>query len=271
MIRIMDTIKSIPAGDLEVTALTYTHIAQDATGQDGDGRDYTEVETEVINPELDARATFGQFAGRCACCGSTRLIYACRVVHKPTLAGYYIGRDCAAKLIGMADGAYARMSVALVEKAESRRRRNGWLAKNPQHREIVEWAEGSTHHIASDIVRKLRRYGSISGPQLDLLHRIKTQITEVDNEPQPTGPAPEGRIEVAVTVLGTKQVENRFSYHETTVRKALVRLDGYNTKAWITAAGLERGDKAILRATFTRSDRDPHFAFGSRPTIVRHL
>ena len=30
----------------------------------------------------------------------------------------------------------------------------------------------------------------------------------------------------------------------------------------------ERGDTVRFRATFTRSDRDPHFAFGSRPKAL---
>ena len=267
------TIKSLPVGELKVTALIQVSFSNDATGQDYDGQDYVDTELEVIDPELNNAATWRTFDGRCACCGSTRLLYACHVVHTPTMTGHYVGRDCATKLLGMADGAYDRMSVALAEKAKARRRRNWWLNANPQHREIVEWAEASDHHIASDVVRKLKSYGSISEAQVQLLHRLKAQIEErAAAEPQPTGPAPEGRIEVTVTVLGTKEIENHFSrYGGTTTTKALVRLDGCNTKAWITAAGLDRGDRAVIRATFTRSDRDQFFAFGSRPKVVRML
>jgi len=256
------TLKSLPVSELKVTALVY-HVAFD------------EEEVEVLDDALDNAATFKTFDGRCACCGSTRLKYACRVVHAPTVSGHYIGRDCAAKLLEMAEGTYDHMSVALAERAKSRRRRNSWLHENPQHREIVEWAEGSDHHIASDVVRKLKSYGSISEAQVGLLHKIKAQIAErasaAANEPQPTGPAPEGRIEVTVTVLGTKEIENHFSRFGGTTTKALVRLEGYNTKAWLTANGANRGDRAVIRATFKRSDRDQFFAFGSRPTVVRRL
>lgn len=261
----MDTIKSLPVAELEVTALIHTFIDQDGTN----------TETEVINKDLDARASFKEFNGRCACCGSTRLAYACRVVHKPTMSGHYVGRDCATKLMNMADGAYNRMSVALAEKAKSRRRRNWWLHQNPQHREIIEWAEGSSHYIVSDIVWKLKAYGSLSDKQVDLLHRIRQQeadrAAEAAADPQPTGPAPEGRIEVEVEVLGTKAVESTFGYRTTYVTKALVRLAGYNTKAWLTSAGLGKGDKAVIRATFTRSSDDKFFAFGSRPKVVSRL
>ena len=257
------TIKSLPVSELKVTALTY-RVAFD------------ELEGEMLDDALDNAATFEtSFDGRCACCGSTRLKYACHVVHVPTMSGHYIGRDCATKLLGMADGTYDHMSVALAERAKSRRRRNWWLHENPQHREIVEWAEGSDHYIASDVAKKLTRYGSISEAQVGLLHKIKAQIAEraaaAANEPQPTGPAPEGRLEVTVTVLGTKEIENRFSEYGGTITKALVRLDGYNTKAWVTSAGLVRGERAVIRATFQRSDRDEHFAFGSRPKVIEVL
>lgn len=267
------TLKSIPVGELAVTALVHVSLSNDATGQDCGGQDYVDVELELIDPELNNAASFKTFDGRCACCGSTRLRYACHVVHTPTMTGHYIGRDCATKLLGMADGAYDRMSVALAEKAKARRRRNWWLSQNPQHREIVEWAEAVDHRIAADVVRRLKQNGSISEAQVELLHRIKAQIAEraaaAAAEPKPTGPAPEGRLEVTVTVLGTKKIENRFSRYGGTTTKALVRLDGYNTKAWITVRRLDRGDRAVIRATFQRSDRDQFFAFGSRPTVVR--
>lgn len=267
----LECLKSVPVAELAVTAVMYTFIDQDPTGQDNNGRPFTNCELEIIDAELDKSATFAEFRGRCDCCGSTRLSYACHVVHKPTKQGYYIGRDCAEKLLNMAEGSFKHMSVALAEKAESRRRRNWWLHQNPQHREIVEWAEGSDHYIASDVVRKLKAYGSISERQVELLHKIRAQVAEraaaAAAEPKPTGPAPTGRIEVEVTVLGTKFVENDFGG----TTKALVRLAGTNTKAWVTSAGLGRGDVAVIRATFERSRDDEFFAFGSRPKLVRMI
>jgi hypothetical protein len=265
-------IKSVPVSELTVTSIVYLTRAEDATGQDHDGRPYTVAESETLDAALEARAHFEPFSGRCDCCGSTRLQYACNVVHVPTLQGYYVGRDCADKLLGFADGHFAGLSVALAEKAASRRRLNWWLTANPQHAAIVEWAGTASHHIASDVYRKLKAYGSISEAQVALLHRIKAQTEQraakAASEPQPTGPAPEGRLEVEVEYLGTKATEG---FRGSTVVKALVRLAGYNTKAWVTACGLQRGDRALIRANFTRSDRDPHFAFGRRPKVIKYL
>lgn len=266
-------IKSVPVSELKVTSIVYLTREQDGTGQDNDGRPYTVAESETLDPVLEASAQFSEaFNGRCHCCGSTRLQYACNVVHVPTLQGYYVGRDCADKLLGFADGHFAGLSVALAEKAASRRRANYWLTANPQHAEIVAWAGAVDHHIASDVFGKLKRYGSISEAQVALLHKIKAQLEEraqqAASEPQPTGPAPIGRLEVEVECLGTKATEG---FRGSTVVKALVRLAGTNTKAWLTASGLQRGDRALIRATFTRSERDQFFAFGSRPVIVKDL
>ena len=265
-------IKSVPVSELKVTSIVYLIREQDLTGQDNGGRSYTVAETETLDAVLEDSAQFPAFSGRCACCGSPRLQYACHVVHTPTLQGYHVGRDCADKLLGFADGHFAGLSVALAEKAAARRRVNYWITANPQHAEIVAWAGAAKHRIASDVHAKLKAYGSISEAQAQLLHRIKAQTEEraaaAASEPQPTGPAPEGRVEVEVECLGTKATEG---FCGSTVVKALVRLAGYNTKAWLTASGLQRGDRALIRATFTRSDRDPHFAFGSRPIVLKDL
>ena len=260
---IIETIKSIPVEELVVTSLVHVSKTHpDMTGQDGDGY-ITDVETEIIEPKLHAAATFGPFRFRCACCGSTRLMYTCTVVHKPTSVGYYIGRDCATKLMGMADGAFSKMSVALAERGEQKRRVASWITLNPTHAEIVSWADSSDHHIARDLVYRLRRYGSLSDKQVELMYKIKNQIAEeltaAANEPTPTTPAPSGRVKVSGTVLGTKIIEGRFG----NTRKALIQLSDFN-KVWVTCHE-KKGDAVTFTAMFTVSATDPHFAIGSRP------
>lgn len=257
------TIKSIPVEELVVTSLVHVSKTHpDMTGQDGDG-DITEVETEIIEPKLHAAATFSPFSFRCDCCGSTRLIYACTVVHKPTLAAYWIGRDCATKLMGLATGAFSKLSVALAERGERKRRVASWITLNPQHAEIVAWADSSTHYIVSDLVSRLRRYGSLSEKQVELIYKIKNQIadraTAKANEPTPTTPAPVGRVKVSGTVLGTKSIESRFGF----THKALIRLSDFN-KVWVTCHAVV-GEVVTFTATFTASATDSHFATGSRP------
>ena len=273
------TINSIPLADLEVVAVSYLADHDEETGA-------PIYDLDILNETLRDSADFTASRGdRCDCCGSTRLKYACEVVHRPTGRGYYIGRDCAAKIDTLQSSAnrIGHSTINLANRAKARReavkhakRIADWVIANPAHAEVVAWAQSDAgHHIAKDIVSNFGKRGSISKAQVQLLHRLKAQIEEraaaAAAEPQPTGPAPEGRLEVTVTVLGTKEIENRFSDYGGTITKALVRLDGYNTKAWVTSAGLVRGERAVIRATFQRSDRDEHFAFGSRPKVIEVL
>ena len=260
----IETIKSIPVDDLVVTSLIHVSMTHgDATGQDNDGQPTVEAEVEIINPELHEAATFAPFKFRCDCCGSTRLKHACTVVHKPTSVGYYVGRDCATKLMNMADGAFSKMSVALAERGECKRRFASWITRNPQHAEIVAWAGASDHRIARDLVYRLRQYGSLSEKQVELIYKIKNQIAEeaiaTANEPTPTTPAPSGRVKVSGTVLATKVIEGRYG----NTRKALIQLTDFN-KVWVTCHE-NKGDAVTFTAMFTVSATDNHFAFGSRP------
>jgi hypothetical protein len=256
------TIQALPLNDLVVTAVCIVYrecITEPAI-----------VEDEIIDPVLHAKGQFEPFGYRCDCCGSRNLIYTCSVVHTPTLRGYHIGRTCASKIqcLQVAGSKIERLSLGLAERRAARKRVASWLEQNAQHCEIVRWAEAGEPPIARDVAAKLARYGAVSEAQVQLLYRLKAQAAEraaeKAAEPQPTAPAPEGRVEVLVEVLGTKVVENDFG----ATTKALVRILDSGAKAWLTACGLAKGERARVRATFRRSDRDQFFAFGSRPKVL---
>lgn len=251
-------IKSIPAADLEVVAFAHVFDCGPEEGRT--------VELEILNKELRESATFDTNGWRCDCCGHS-VSYCCEVVHKPTRAGYYVGRQCAANLQELARHDFGRLSVALAQRAKSRRAVNAWLKANPQHADIVAWAKTAVHYIASDIARKLARYGSISEGQVNLLYKLKTQVEEraaaQAAEPVPTTPAPEGRLTVTGTILGLKTKDTPWGISH----KMLVRLTDAN-KVWTTVpANFDggKGDSITFTATFERSKDDQHFAFGSRP------
>lgn len=268
------SIKSLPLADLEVVAMLYVYKTHNSpTGQDGDADCVIETDFEVLNKELYEGAEFEDFQGRCDCCGSTRLQYNCQVVHKPTMKGYHIGRTCAAKIQHLGGlGALENMSIALAERAKCRRNVEKWVEANPQHKDIISWARSAeAHNIAKDIASKLARWGSISEGQTMLLYKLKAQVAEraleAAKEPQPTTPAPEGRVQVTGLVLGTKWKDSEFSRFGGTM-KMLVRLTCHN-KIWCTAPdGVGKGDTITFTATFQRSNTDQHFAFGSRPKIL---
>lgn len=267
-------IKSVPTADLELVA--FAHVFKFEDPQSEKVGLSTEVELEIFNESLRDSATFDRANGgwRCDCCGHA-LLYACEVVHKPTLTGYFVGRDCATKLESFANSNFNHLSVAAAERAKSRQRVASWKTRNPQHREVIEWAltDKNAHHIARDIAAKVARYSNISDKQIELVYRLRQQ--QIDRaaakaaEPQPTTPAPEGRVEVTGTVLTVKVQDTAFG----TTTKALIRLTDAN-KVWVTkpaGADFERGWTVTLRASWIRSDKDQHFAFGSRPHLVSEL
>ena len=261
------SIKSVPATDLEVVAFAHVFQCDDSDGT------RTECELEILNETLRDSSKFDRESGgwRCDCCGHS-LKYACEVVHKPTLTGYFIGRDCANTLTSLAHLNFEGLSVAAAARAKARQNVASWKTRNPQHREVIEWAlnDPAAHYIARDIARKVAQYRDISQRQIELVYKLRQQ--QIDRaaakaaEPQPTAPAPEGRAEVTGTVLSIKVVQNDFG----SAVKLLVRLTD-NNKVWVTkpsGSDAQRGWTVSLRATFERSHDDEHFAFGSRPHLL---
>jgi hypothetical protein len=255
------SIKSVPVQDLEIVAIV--HVVK--------GWDETIEEVEVLDKNLRDAATFGAFEWRCDCCGH-RLAYACEVVHKPTMRGYHIGRDCAASIQSLANRNFDHLSVALAHRAKARANVASWKNRHPEHREIIDWAlnDPKAHYIARDIAGKVARYAEISDKQIELVYRLRQQQIDKDAaaaaEPKPTAPIEEGRREITGTVLGTKVVESEYG---TTV-KLLVRLSCLN-KVWMSRpAGFAggRGDSITCKVTIQRSNDDPHFGFGSRPKMA---
>lgn len=266
------SIQKTPLVELTITALIYSYVEQDATGQDNDGRPTRIYEQEVVDPELHAAATFKEFDFRCDCCGSPRLRYACCVVHKPTMRGYWIGRDCAQSIADAQRLNLGNLAETLSERNVAKHRVAKWVAANPQHADIIAWAKTKeAHGIARDIVAKLARWGSISDGQVNLLYKLQKQAVErAAAEPAPTAPAPAGRLDVEVELLGTKVTDG---FRGATVTKLLCRVVETGAKVWFTQpmgwAQPTRGDRAVVRANWERSERDQFFGFGGRPHFVR--
>lgn len=90
--------------------------------------------------------------------------------------------------------------------------------------------------------------------------------TAATPQPTPEALAPEGRVPVRGVVKSIKLVENEFG----SVYKMLVVLDDHN-KVYCSVPNdspeeIEVNSTIVFKATFTRSDKDEHFSFGSRPT-----
>lgn len=286
--------KTLPIADLEVVAVIFTYRTQDATGQTGGGSDYTEAEMDEINPALRAQANFSDGAViKCDCCGQ-RLKYACEVVHKPTLTGYYVGRSCASKLdvLRRFGGIIERSSVALAERAACNEREKAFRVKYAADVEVIaalDWAKSDkAQPKAADLVAKMRRWGDPSPAQVGFLKSLHAQSQQRAQQAQSNAAAgigfAAGRARLEGNVVSLKRHDEPARYGGTiTTYKVLLDL-GNGLKVFGTlpealhpaagaymgevavAAGVSVGDRITVTAAVTPSGRDPLFGFFSRPT-----
>jgi len=161
------------------------------------------------------------------------------------------------------------------------------LAKLAAHEGSSEFAK----HFATDLSARIDRWGLPSEAQLALLSKlegeaINGQRIRLERAEEKHVPAPQGRIEFSGEVLSVKLHESDFgSVYKMTVK--VVTPEG-SWLAWLTVpsgaywnvdenGGGSRarndvrelkGQKITVRATLSRSDRDEHFAFGKRPTLI---
>ena len=125
--------------------------------------------------------------------------------------------------------------------------------------------------MQADVLAKLDRWGSLSPAQVAAVTKSMARDLEfaarrAAEDTEAKGPAPRGKATVTGEVLSMKWVENSFG----TTHKMLVKLEN-NSRVWVTVpskATIERGDTITIKATWTPSNDDPHFGFGSRPSIV---
>lgn len=227
------------------------------------------VEADIWNEELcQTKTTLGS-GDRCACCNKP-IKYSAGVYIKPLDFMVHIGRQCASKVAALGQLSNIKMEY-LRDRAVAKKRATEFTNSVEGLEEVLVWcATPKAHYIAKDIASKLRQYGSISEKQTELLFKLfATAKAQQANEAEfaPTAPAPEGRVVVAGTILGFKEVESDYGV----ATKMLVRLDGTFAKVYLTlpsaiAAEVERGSRIQFTATFQRSKDDQFFAFGSRPS-----
>ncbi len=159
------------------------------------------------------------------------------------------------------------------ESIYSRRRANDPTVTKDE----VKYEEATIH----DIIGKLVKYGTISEAQRlyveKLVERFNTrdereaEAARIDAEKLANRkPAPEGRLVITGTVLGMKAVENMFARNAETLKALIETSDGW--KIWVTvpsAAGWEKGQEVRIKVSVIPSTKDPYFAFGKRPSVIK--
>jgi len=265
-----DTIKGLPLNELEVVGLLQCCGDYEDT-ETGDTR--PEYEMEFINKGLHEQASYQGAANRCACCGHA-LKLACLCVHRPTLAGYYIGRDCAAKVQRLQAFGFQikNASVALTERIACTKREADFLKAHPEAKDAYVYARDTNFApaIAKDIVQKIRRFGEPTVNQLALL--VKLVQEDIAKRAQATATCTAGRQIVKGRVLGLKEKPG-FGYKAAPITKMLVDT-GTGVKLWGTVPErmveeVTKGCVVEFSGTIEPSKDDPLFGFVKRPNNLR--
>lgn len=225
---------------------------------------------------------------QCDHCGA-RIRYVTLYRHKSGVV-IAVGDTCAQERFGQTDRrAYdikrlKQLAADARERAKTMGAAVTFLEANAP--ELVEWtlspAAETVHPIFADISRKLVRYGSVSPAQIGFCRRLlrehmerqrnggKTDAELAREAERAAAPdCPEGRYEITGEVLKVAEHESDFGIDwKMTVK------DDRGFVVWMTVPGnldVTRGDRVAVTATVSRSDRDPKFGFGKRPSKARLL
>jgi hypothetical protein len=219
--------------------------------------------------------------GKCDCCGH-KIKYSAIAKHIPTNTIASLGRKCASNIEALKrcgsiiDGA----SIALSQRILCENREQEFRKAHPEACESLDWAKSGMNRVASDLIEKLRRFGSLSEKQISFL--ISIHQRDILNRASATATAPIGRASVEGTILSVKVGQSFGKYNKF---KFVVLVDiGGGVKVWGKAKG-EWSHHAILGATptgdavlpikgqrvkftasFEPSQKDPLFGFFKRPS-----
>jgi len=223
---------------------------------------------------------------QCHHCGA-RIRYVALLKHLPTGAIIAVGETCLDNRFELATAEFHKLRKQAQLDREAHRIKTAaeeqlseldpdlvdCLAKKDPETYVNEFTQAArAHHIVSDIRRKLWLYGSISVGQVNLVGKLiiqeqEAQARKAEREAEVKVDAPEGRFEIVGTVVSRKWKDSDFGGNYKIVVK-VEEEDGI-WLAYVTEPSrieTERGDVVKLTATWTRSDTDPSFAFGKRPS-----
>lgn len=248
------------------------------------GQSIPEFERETADWTAEMVRTFGpDYAKKihhCIHCGNGSVRWITAVRHLPTNDVVVFGAVCTDRL-GFANK-HAFKLAQLQARAEARKvrftmwtKRQAFLTANPAIADALTHIDEPVHaknFFAKDVLAKLDRFGSLSDKQVSavvasLARDVSFAARHAAEAAEVKGDAPNGRATVTGLVLSVKAKESQYGV----TLKALIKLTN-NAKVYVTApGGIERGDTVTIKATWTVSNDDKSFAFGSRPTLVSRV
>jgi hypothetical protein len=221
-------------------------------------------------------------ANKCGCCGH-RIKYSAIAKHKPTGNIVAIGKICASKIESLKSYGHLieNASIALSQKILCNHREKEFRALHPEACEALDWAKSGFSRTGSDLLEKLRRFGSLSDKQISFL--ISLYQKDTANRQSATSTAPTGRASVEGTILSAKEVsfgsgsDEKFKYKVVVDIGGGVKVWGSSKGEWYNHAILGKtahgdsvapvkGQRVKFTATFEPSEKDPLFGFFKRPS-----
>lgn len=227
---------------------------------------------------------------QCTHCGA-HIRYAVIFFHRPSGEHIAVGETCARERMTLTshdDIQIRNAKLAALKRAHAAKVHADALAWIEAHGDLWERMEAARgDEFIADLRRAVVRYGSLTERQeaalTPALERIEKWTTpgaacDVDFSGEP---APEGRVEVVGEIISVKERDTPYGYE---IKMTVAADAGY--KVWVTRprsldgywdddgeyhAGADRGERVKFTATLTRSERDPRFAFGKRPTGAERI
>jgi len=203
--------------------------------------------------------------GRCFRCHTSRI--------DPTVKDWTFPADWTAERVAEFLAEQERKAAARQEKRDEKRKAAEavvWAANVEACPALAELEAIDAH---GDLVQKARRYPMTEKQRAYAAGLLDRHRAAVAREQEAAArraagvTVPTGKQTVRGIVAGFKDQEGRYG----TVRKMIVRTaEGWAVYVSVPA-GIDpaRGDTVEFSATLERSDRDPLFGFGSRPTRAR--
>jgi hypothetical protein len=224
-------------------------------------------------------ATAERSNSQCHHCGA-HIRYAAYLRYLPTGRTIVVGETCLDNRFERATADFQRLRKAAEldrQKQRIKTARAAFVAENPDLAFLDDPEAVIANTFVADVARKLRHYGELSERQVNAVRKALARDAEREaekaKEAELAVPVPEeGRITVTGKVLSTRVDETIYGI----AHKMLLQVphaDGF-WKLWTTqprslVGEADRGTIVTIKVTVTRSEKDPCFAFGKRPTEVK--
>lgn len=210
--------------------------------------------------------------GKCDHCGASH-IYQTIILCVTTNEILSVGHICASERFGRSD--WKNVIADGKRRAELKAKRvknvnNAIASMNEEELAAYHWGNNKEcpNRIAMNIASNVENYGPLSFKQKEFLVRLHQRQIENDKKLAEgvLVPCPEGKIIITGTVISTKSVDTPYGW---SFKMLIEDITGFKVFGTVpSASDIQPGDKVVLTATVSPSDKDKSFGFYSRPKLI---